>query len=204
MPTQFDPQPVTLVGRYVRLELLQPDHAAQLFEASQDASIWTNLPAKMPTCTHDMEQFIQEANERAGDSFQSNIPFAIIDKQSNRAIGSTRYLNIRRPHRSFEIGYTWITPRWQRTGVNTECKLLLLSHAFEGLGALRVEFKTDARNVRSQNALLRLGALYEGTFRQHMIMPDGFVRDSMYYSIIETDWAAVKDRLESKLESHMD
>ncbi len=124
-------------------------------------------------------------------------PFATVENESGRAIGSTRYFDIRPEHRGLEIGWTWLGVAHQRTAANTECKRLLLVHAFDVLGALRVQLKTDARNLRSQRAIERIGAVREGVLRAHMILPDGFVRDSVMYSITRADWPAVKSKLEA-------
>jgi N-acetyltransferase len=133
-----------------------------------------------------------------------SLPFVIITQGSGEVVGSTRYGNIDPPNRRLEIGWTWITPAYQRTAVNTEAKLLLLSHAFERLGAHRVELKTDALNEKSRKAILRLGAVEEGIFRKHIVTASGRVRDTVYYSIIDTEWPAVKARLESRLASTKD
>ena len=130
-------------------------------------------------------------------SAPSQIPFAIVETGKGRTVGSSRYLNIRNEHKSLEIGWTWIGQEWQRTAVNTQVKLLLMSHAFEQLGCVRVEFKTDARNERSQQALLRIGATREGVLRNHMIVQNNYVRDSVYFSVTEAEWPAVKARLEA-------
>ena len=126
-------------------------------------------------------------------------PFAIIDRASGTLVGSTRYYDISQTNRSLEIGSTWLTPRAWRTAVNTECKYLLLKHCFESLGTIRVQLKTDSRNLRSQKAIERLGASKEGILRNHMILPNGYIRDSVYYSIIEQEWPAIKGRLEGML-----
>jgi RimJ/RimL family protein N-acetyltransferase len=128
-----------------------------------------------------------------------SLPFAIVEKAAGRAIGSTRYGNIDRTHHRVEIGWTWVAREWQRTAVNTEAKYLLLRHAFETLGCIRVELKTDSLNEKSRAAILRIGAQHEGIFRNHMITASGRIRHSAYYSIIDSEWPAVKTRLESKL-----
>jgi RimJ/RimL family protein N-acetyltransferase len=128
------------------------------------------------------------------------VPFAIIDGTSGRPIGSTRFANIERAHYRLEIGWTWIARAFQRTAANTEAKLLLLTHAFDVLGANRVEFKTDARNETSRRAILRLGALQEGIFRKHVITASGRIRDTVYFSIIDTEWPSVRTRLRERLE----
>jgi RimJ/RimL family protein N-acetyltransferase len=145
----------------------------------------------------DMRAYIEEA--LLAQASGTALPFATVEQASGRVIGSTRYANIEATHRRLEIGWTWIAPRWQRTAVNTEAKYLMLRHAFETLGCQRVEFKTDSLNERSRNAILRLGAKEEGTFRNHMIAYTGRVRHSVYFSIIETEWPEVKARLEEKL-----
>jgi RimJ/RimL family protein N-acetyltransferase len=189
-------EPVTLEGRYVRLEPLSLAHHAALCEAGLDEAIWRYMPQTLRT-PEDMRAFIEEALE--AQAAGATLPFATVDKASGRAIGSTRFFNIDRTHRRLEIGWTWLGLAWQRTAANTEAKYLMLAHAFETLGCIRVEFKTDSLNERSRAALLRIGAKEEGTFRDHMIMPDGRLRHSVYYSIIAAEWPEVKARLEQKL-----
>jgi N-acetyltransferase len=126
--------------------------------------------------------------------------FATVDRSSGRIVGSTRFLNIEPAHRRLEIGYTWLAPAWQRTALNSEAKLLMLDHAFDDLGANRVEFKTDARNDPSRTALLGIGASFEGIFRRHMIVQQGVLRDSAYYSVIVDEWPAVRRHLEQRVE----
>lgn len=192
----MNPGPVVLAGRTVRVEPLERRHAADLLQAAADPGIWLYLPAPQPKTLSDMEAFIAAAERHAGDG---EIPFAIIALAGGRAIGSTRYLEIRPPDRALEIGWTWYAREFQRTAANTECKYLLLRHAFEALGALRMQFKTDARNLRSQRAIERLGAVKEGVLRKQRIMPDGYQRDAVYYSILADEWPAVKRGLEQKL-----
>jgi RimJ/RimL family protein N-acetyltransferase len=132
----------------------------------------------------------------------TSMPFAILEKATGRAIGSTRYGNIDRIHHRVEIGWTWVAREWQRTAMNTEAKYLLLKHAFESLGCLRVELKTDSLNEKSRAAILRIGAKEEGIFRNHMITESGRIRHSVYFSIIDAEWPGVKARLETKLSSH--
>jgi RimJ/RimL family protein N-acetyltransferase len=192
--------PVTLEGRRVRLEPLEERHARELFEAGRDAEIWRTMPRGPLVSIDDARAMIREALEAARDGLQA--PFAIVDRVSGRAIGSTRYLRIRRAHRGLEIGWTWLALAHQRTAANTECKKLLLEHAFERLGALRVQLKTDARNVRSQRAIERIGAVREGVLRSHMVMPDGFVRDTVMYSVTAAEWPGVKVRLEELQRGH--
>jgi RimJ/RimL family protein N-acetyltransferase len=192
----MDPRPIVLEGEVVRLEPLRLDHAADLFAAGADEDVWRYMPRSTFHRVDDARAMIVEALERARDG--SEVPFAIVLRANGRAVGSTRYIDIRRPHRGLEIGWTWIGREWQRSAVNTECKLLLMSHAFERLGALRVQLKTDARNLRSQRAIERIGGQREGVLRAHMVMPDGFVRDSVMFSVTAAEWPRVKAELLSK------
>ncbi len=182
--------PVVLRGEGVRLEPLGQEHAQGLYNRGQTASDWSYMPRSSFIDMADVRHWIEEAVEAP-----NQLPFVIVETGKDKAVGSTRYLNIRPEHRSLEIGWTWLGQEWQRTGVNTEAKLLLLSHAFERLGCLRVEFKTDARNLRSQRALERIGATREGVMRNHMIVQSNFVRDSVYFSVTDSDWPEVKERL---------
>ena len=197
-PPAFDPQPVALTGRFARLEPLTHEHAEDLLAAGRDPSIWRYMPSPPFENVAAVKTWIDAAlaEHRTG----AQIPFATIRLADNRAVGSTRYLTIRREHRGLEIGWTWLATDAQRTPLNTECKLLLLTHAFEQLGALRVEFKTDLRNEKSQKALERIGASREGVFRRHMILWDGHIRDSVYYAITDRDWPNVKQRLTQMLQ----
>jgi RimJ/RimL family protein N-acetyltransferase len=150
------------------------------------------------TSLDDVLEWIQQA--LAVQESGTQIPFATVLRESGRAIGSTRYLDIRRADRGPEIGWTWIAPQHQRSAVNTECKYLLLRHAFEDLEAVRVQLKTDRRNERSQHAIKRLGAVREGVLRKHMAVRDGFIRDTVYYSILDSEWPEVRRRLEDFLQ----
>ncbi|MBI5363646.1 MAG: GNAT family N-acetyltransferase [Planctomycetes bacterium] len=194
---EVDPKPVTLEGASVRLAPLAREHAEELFAAAQDDRVWSYMPRARPKRVEDVLDWIDEALRLAEKG--EVVPFAQIERAHGRAIGSTRYMDLRRAHRGLEIGWTWIAPAFQRTAVNTEAKLLLLAHAFEALGALRVQLKTDARNARSQRAIERLGAVREGVLRQHIVCPDGFVRDSVMFSITRAEWPAVKARLHARL-----
>jgi RimJ/RimL family protein N-acetyltransferase len=191
LDTAPDVTPMCLEGRWVRLIPLSDDHAGDLYAAGRDAEIWRYMPRPPFASVADARGFIEEALV-----VSSQLPFAIVERASGRAVGSTRYFDIRHEHRGLEIGWTWIGVAHQRTSVNTECKRLLLGHAFENLGMLRVQLKTDARNVKSQRAIERIGGVKEGVLRAHMIMPDGFVRDSVMYSITARDWPGVKRKLE--------
>ena len=188
----FEVNPVLLKGDSVRLEPLSQDHAQGLFNRGQESADWAYMPRACFVDMADTRQWIDEALLAPGQ-----IPFAIVETGKNKAVGSTRYINIRPDHRSLEIGWTWLGKEWQRTAVNTEVKQLLLTHAFERLGCVRVEFKTDGRNLRSQRSLERIGATREGVLRNHMIVQRDFVRDSVYFSILDSEWTEVKDRLAS-------
>lgn len=193
----MNPTPVVLYGEQVRLEPLDHRHAGDLFAASQDDELWRYMPVPRPASREELLGLIDKAWKAASEGME--IPFAIIHSPSDQAVGSTRFLEIRRPDRALEIGWTWIAPARQRTGVNTECKYLLLRHAFEDLGAIRVQLKTDGRNIRSQQAIERLGAVKEGVLRKHRFTWDGIYRDTVYYSILADEWPEVKERLESFL-----
>jgi RimJ/RimL family protein N-acetyltransferase len=186
--------PATLEGQYVRVEPLGQEHANGLFNRGTREEDWIYMPRPCFVDLADCRQWIDEANRLPG-----HVAFAIVEKSQGRAVGSSRYLNIREPHRGLEIGYSWLGRDWQGTVVNVEAKLLLLQYALEDLGSLRVEFKTDARNQRSQRALAGIGAVREGILRQHMIVQDDFVRDSVYFSVTRDDWPEVKTGLQEKL-----
>jgi RimJ/RimL family protein N-acetyltransferase len=196
MATEMIVAPVTLEGRYVRLEPLAKVHLAGLAEVGLDEELWRWIPTQVRTA-EEMAAYIETALEEQARGV--SLPFAIVEKAAGRAIGSTRYGNIDRTHHRLEIGWTWVAREWQRTAVNTEAKYLLLRHAFETLGCIRVELKTDSLNEKSRAAILRIGAQHEGIFRNHMITASGRIRHSAYYSIIDSEWPAVKTRLESKL-----
>lgn len=185
-------EPVTLRGTSVRLEPLKSDHADALARVGLEPELWRWIPAPV-TSAEEMRSYVMTAldEQRRGVS----LPFVIIDQAGDQVIGSTRYGNIESSHRRLEIGWTWLAPAWQRTAANTEAKLLLLTHAFETLGAIRVELKTDALNQKSRKAIARIGATEEGTFRNHMITASGRVRDTVYFSIIDREWPAIKARL---------
>jgi RimJ/RimL family protein N-acetyltransferase len=186
-------EPVTLRGRRVRLEPLTIDHVAALARVGLESELWRWIPTAVNN-VDDMRQYVRIALDERGRGVA--MPFVTIDQSDDRVIGSTRYANIDKANRRLEIGWTWLAPASQRTGANTEAKLLMLAHAFEVLGAIRVEFKTDALNAKSRAALARIGAIEEGTFRNHMITQSGRVRDSVYFSIIDKEWPAIKARLE--------
>jgi RimJ/RimL family protein N-acetyltransferase len=190
--------PITLQGATVRLEPLRRDHAADFWNVAKGSldEIFRWIPYQVHT-SQDFTQIVEKAfaEQDHGDS----IVFATVERNSNRVIGSTRFMNIDRFNCRVEIGSTWIAPAWQRTTINTEAKFLMLRHAFEVWKCIRVELKTDALNEKSRNAILRLGAKEEGTLRKHLVTWTGRVRDTVYFSILDTEWPAVKSRLESKL-----
>jgi RimJ/RimL family protein N-acetyltransferase len=188
----------TLEGQCVRLEPMREDHADGLVAASLGHGLFRYYPFEL-----EREDLLRNYVKLcvAARSSVALIAFATLDSASGAVIGSTSFLAIDAAHKRLEIGATWLTPAHQRTRANTEAKYLQLRHCFEIAGANRVEFKTDARNEKSRAALLRLGAVEEGTFRSHMVMPDGALRDSVYFSVIAPEWPAVKRRLEAKLAS---
>jgi len=185
-----------LVGNRVKLEPLRRAHIEGLFAAGQHAEIWPHMFMRVTTM-EDMAEVVDKAltNMQAGVEFA----YTTIDVSTNRIVGSTRLYEYMPAHRQLEIGSTWLTPDVWRTHVNTECKYLLLTHCFETMDLVRVQLKTDARNVRSQRAIERLGAMREGILRKHRIVQDGFIRDTVMYSIIEEEWPAVKLRLEAMM-----
>ncbi|MGA8302351.1 MAG: GNAT family protein [Thermoplasmata archaeon] len=190
----FSPR-LTLKGKRVSLVPLSVRHTIRLFRASRDPAIWKYQSATWgpPTSPDEMRRFIDEALEDRRR--RTSVPFTIVMNEDESFAGSTRFLDIRRHDQAVEIGWTWIDSRLWRTPVNTECKYLLLRHAFEEEGCVRVQFKTDGRNRRSQAAILRLGAVREGVLRRQKLLYDGFVRDTVYFSILDNEWPAVKRRL---------
>lgn len=189
--------PVTLQGKWARLEPLTLDHAPQLFDVAQDDEIWRYMPVPTPKSVDDVCAWIQDALKLQARGLV--LPFAILDRATNKAIGSTRCLDISERDRHVEIGWTWLGKDFWRAPLNTECKYLLLGHAFETLGCIRVSFKTDLRNERSQRAIERLGAAREGIWRRVVVMHDGYQRSSVFYSILDDEWAKVKAGLEEKM-----
>jgi RimJ/RimL family protein N-acetyltransferase len=187
-------QPIILAGLLVRLEPICEAHVADLAAFGDDESIWRYMPFGQIRTPEQMAALVGDllARQAQGTEFG----FAVMALDIGRAIGSTRYLDIQPRNRALEIGGTWYAPAYQRTGVNTECKYLLLKHAFDKLDCKRVQFKTDLRNERSQRALERIGAVREGVLRKNLILPDGYARSSVYYSILADEWPAVKTLLE--------
>jgi N-acetyltransferase len=193
-------QPVTLEGNVVRLEPIRREHWKELWEVAKDSAedIFRWIPYPMQT-PQNFEQWTDKslAEQDRGES----LVFVTVERAGGRLIGSTRFMNIDRANRRAEIGSTWIAPAWQRTTVNTEAKYLMLRHAFEEWGCIRVELKTDALNQKSRNAISRIGAKEEGTLRRHLVTWTGRVRDTVYFSILDGEWPEVKIRLEAKLAS---
>ena len=189
--------PVTLTGSVVRLEPLSEQHVPDLTVAAHDEHIWRYMLYAYPEDEEKMLAWVRDILAR--QAVGTDLAFAVIHLASGRAIGATRYLEIRPPHRSLEIGGTWYATTVQRTAVNTECKYLLLRHAFEVLGCIRVQFKADACNLNSLRAIERISAVREGVLRNHYILPDGGYRDSVYFSILDSEWPKVKERLEELL-----
>jgi RimJ/RimL family protein N-acetyltransferase len=192
--------PITLEGSVVRLEPVRRDHAEMFWDIAKDAldDIFQWIPYRMKT-REDFQRLVEKAfdEQQRGES----VVFATVERSSGRVIGSTRFMNIDPANRRVEIGSTWIAPAWQRTAVNTEAKYLMLRHAFEVWNCFRVELKTDALNQKSRNAILRIGAKEEGTLRRHVLTWTGRVRDSVYFSILDSEWPTAKAALERKLHS---
>ncbi len=188
--------PIVLEGRHIRLEPLSLAHLPGLCAVGFADDLWRWIPSPVRT-EDEMRAYVETA--LAWQAAGTALPFATVDRATDRLIGSTRFANIDRGHRRAEIGWTWIARAWQRTAANTEAKYLMLRHAFETWGCARVEFKTDALNARSRAAILRIGAVEEGIFRKHMITASGRMRDSVDYSILDEEWAEVKRRLDERL-----
>jgi RimJ/RimL family protein N-acetyltransferase len=190
--------PLILSGRYVRLEPMSEAHIPALAEIGVGQPFWDFMLYGRMDTEADMANWVRDMLSRAEKG--TDVPFVVVHLASGRVAGATRYLNIMPQDRGLEIGGTWYGVEFQRTAVNTEAKYLLLKHAFETLGCIRVQLKTDLRNERSQKAIERIGAVKEGILRNHMILPDGRIRHSVFYSIIDSEWPAVKQRLEEMLQ----
>lgn len=188
--------PVTLEGRHVRLVPLSLEHLPALWEVARDPELWRLTNAQVHG-EGDLRRYVESAlgAQAAGTA----LPFATTEAATGRVIGSTRFGNFERSHRRAEIGWTWLGRPWQRTPANTEAKYLMFRHAFETLGLVRVELKTDVLNERSRRAMLRVGCREEGVLRKHMITDAGRVRDTVYYSVVDDEWPAVKAHLEGLL-----
>jgi N-acetyltransferase len=186
-----------LEGELVRLEPMSAEHEEGLWEASRDPETWKWLSVFQPQTREQMHRYVERA--LAAQAAGTEMPFTTIGQETGRVLGSTRYLELRPEHRSLEIGWTWLTPAAWGTGVNVEAKLLMLGDAFERLGCLRVELKTDARNDRSRGAMAALPAQFEGVHRKHMLVRGGQRRDSAWYSVIDDEWPAVRANLRRRL-----
>lgn len=190
-------EPIILEGDYVRLEPLESKHTEALCEVGLGNDVWRWTTTSLIKNSADIKKYVADALEAANQGVA--LPFVTIEKSSNKIVGSTRFGNIDVRNRRAEIGWTWINPDWQRTSINTEAKLLMLTHAFETWECIRVELKTDALNEKSRNAIKRLGAKEEGILRQHVITDSGRFRDTVYFSIIDSEWQNVKAALNKKL-----
>jgi RimJ/RimL family protein N-acetyltransferase len=193
----MDIKPIVLQGDHVLLEPLSEAHIPGLTEIGAGQDFWNFMLYGDVISETDMRNWVLDIMARGKKG--TDLPFAVIHLASGRVAGATRYLNIMPKDRGLEIGGTWYGTEFQRTAVNTECKYLLLKHAFEALGCIRVQLKTDLLNVRSQKAIERIGAVREGVLRNHMILPDGRFRHSVFYSIIDSEWEGVKRSLEERL-----
>lgn len=193
----MDVRPVVLEGKHVRLEPLTETHVPGLAQIGVGQDFWQFMLYGDMNTQDDMANWVRDMLGRAERG--TDLPFAAIHLASGRVAGATRYLNIMPKDRGLEVGGTWYGLEFQRTPVNTECKYLMIRHAFETLGCIRVQLKTDLRNERSQKAIERIGAKKEGVLRNHLILPDGRIRDSVFYSILDTEWSQVKKRLEEMM-----
>lgn len=191
--------PLHLKGRWAQLSPLDRTHLPALETAASDGRLWELFFTSVPS-PNSLETWFNTAMTLQEKALA--LPFVVVDAESNKVIGSTRYCNIDSANKRLEIGYTWYAASYQRSAINTECKLLLLTHAFEVLDCNAVEFRTDWFNHRSQAAIERLGAKRDGVLRSHTIMPDGRVRDTVVYSILKHEWEGVKANLAFKLQSY--
>lgn len=185
-----------LIGEKVKIVPMEKKHVQGLYEIAVEQDVWNHLPKNVQTI-NDMQSFVEKALE--GKESKKEFPFVVLS-HNEQIIGSTRFLNISNTNKSLEIGWTWYSPSVWGTNTNTECKYLLLKHCFETMNLIRIQFKTDEQNIRSQKAIEKLGAVKEGILRNHMVRANGTYRNSVYYSIIDSEWRAVKTRLEDILE----
>jgi len=190
-------EPVTLSGTLARLEPLSRTHVEALSQVGLAPELWRFNPRPPLTSREDMAFYVEQALVQQASGCA--LPFATIEARSGQVVGSTRFHTLEPEQPRIEIGYTWVAPAWQRTGINVEAKYLMLRHAFEVMGCIRVELKTDALNARSRAAILRIGATEEGTLRHHMVTASGRLRDSVYFGIVATEWPLVRARLEERL-----
>jgi RimJ/RimL family protein N-acetyltransferase len=186
-----------LEGELVRLEPMGLEHEDGLWQASRDARAWRWLSVEQPQTREELREYLDAALANAADG--TEMPLVTVRRKDGRVLGSTRYLALRPEHRSLEIGWTWLHPDAWGTGANVEAKLLMLEHAFERLGCLRVELKTDARNERSRGAMAALPAQFEGVHRKHMLVRGGQRRDSAWYSVLDDEWPEVRANLLRRL-----
>ena len=186
-----------IANPFVTLKPLSIEEAPAFYEIGQDADIWAYLSAEPFSTLQDAQRWIQAMLKRSSAS--GDVPFSVYDNASGALAGSSSYLDVRAAHAGLEIGYTWYAKDFQRTHVNSATKLALLGNAFDGLGANRVQLQTDSRNLASQTAIARLGAVKEGILRKHKVYPDGYVRDSVMYSVTNEEWPTVRARLEASL-----
>jgi len=193
-------KPVTLQGKHVRLEPMSEAHIPALAEIGVGQTFWDFMLYGPMNTADDMRSWVTDILSRAEKG--TDLPFVAVQLASGRVAGATRYLNIAPQDRGLEIGGTWYGVEFQRTAVNTECKHLLLRHAFETLGCIRVQLKTDLRNERSQEAIERIGAVKEGVLRNHMILQGGYFRHSVFYSVLDTEWPEVKKNLEEMMKKY--
>jgi RimJ/RimL family protein N-acetyltransferase len=190
-------KPTILTGRFVTLQPLAPAHLTGLQEAASDGELWKLFFTSVPK-PEEMQQWLEAA--LALQQKNEAQVFVVFENFSGKIVGTTRYCNLDTANRRLEIGYTWYAKRVQRSAINTECKLLLLRHAFEQLNCIAVEFRTDWLNQTSQRAIERLGAKRDGVLRNHKIMPDGRIRDTVVYSILHTEWSGIQQNLSFKLD----
>lgn len=194
--------PVSLEGRYIRLIPLDREQIPALVRAGKDPEVWQWMPYGYRGTEESMGRLVELIQK--GQAAGTDLAFTTVLRPDDRPIGMTRYLNIDRPNHNVEVGGTWLDPKFWRSPVNTDSKLLMLSHAFETEGCQRVQLKTDIRNLRSQRAIERLGAQKEGVLRQHMVRADGTFRDSVVYSVLRAEWPGVRRQLETALEKSWD
>ena len=186
-----------LEGRLVVLEPVEPRHEEPLCEAAQDPEVWRLTSSDVAASRSAFDAWW--AQLRAAQDAGEEVPFATLERAGGRVVGSTRFLTLRPEHLGVEIGHTWLRSELWGAGANVEAKLLMLEHAFERVGCMRVEFKTDARNERSRGAMAALPARFEGIFRKHMLVRDGEIRDSAFYAIVDDEWPEVKANLQRRL-----
>ena len=193
----FDPMPILLEGRHVRLEPLERRHLAALVAAAQDPEIFQFFVTPPLGVEAEMSKWLEQILQ--GQAAGTDVGWATVRRSDGRVVGATTFLDIRRANRGLEIGNTWLAKEAQRTPINTEAKLLQLTQAFEKLGAWRVQLKTDERNTRSREAIARLGCTFEGILRRYQLRYDGYVRNTAMFSLLDSDWPAAKAKLEGRL-----